>query len=65
MNREQIQKDYLNLLKWKIDEEDKIIEAAKKAGNWKRGLDSNEELFAELEKEFAEKVKKLKGGRNG
>lgn len=61
MNREQIQKDYLKLLKWKIDEEDKIIEAAKKAGNWKHGLDSNEELFAELEKEFAEKVKKLKG----
>lgn len=61
MNREQIQKDYLKLLKWKIDEEDKIIEAPKKAGNWKRGLDSNEELFTELEKEFAEKVKKLKG----
>lgn len=61
MNREQTQKEYLNLLKWKIDEEGKIIEKAKKAGNWEYGLDSNEELFMELEKEFAEKVKKLKG----
>ena len=60
MNREQIQEAYLKLLNEKIDKENEIIKDAKTRGIWKEGLDSNEELFAELKAEFERKVKELK-----
>lgn len=46
----------LDLLDKKIDEERKIIEDAKQKGVWKGGLDSNRELFTELDAEFARKI---------
>ena len=60
MNKEQIQAEYLELLNRKIDEESRIIEDAKKRGIWKEGLDSNEELFAELKASFEKQVEELK-----
>lgn len=38
---------------------DAIIKKAKKDGTWKQGLDANKELFAELDKETQEKIKRL------
>lgn len=60
MNREQAQSEYLDLLNKKLDEEKKIIEDAKHNGIWRDGLDSNMELFTELDAEFAKKIEKLK-----
>lgn len=60
MNREQVQAEYLELLNKKLDEEKKIIEDAKQKGIWRDGLDSNRDLFAELDAEFARKIEKLK-----
>ena len=60
MNREQAQKEYLELLNKKLDEEEKIIESAKRKGVWREGLDSNRELFAELDAEYAKKIEELK-----
>ena len=60
MNREQAQAEYLELLNKKVDEEKKIIEDAKRKGIWKDGLDSNRELFKELDAEFAQTIEKLK-----
>lgn len=60
MNKVQIQAEYLELLKRKIDEEDELIEAAKERGIWKEGLDSNQEFFVELNAKFAKQVETLK-----
>ena len=60
MNREQAQAEYLELLNKKVDEEKKIIEEAKQKGTWKDGLDSNRELFAALDAEYAKKIEELK-----
>ena len=49
MNKRQAQAEYLNLLNKKLDEEEKIIEDAKRKGIWKDVLDSNRELFKELQ----------------
>ena len=38
---------------------EEIIKQAKKDGIWKRGLDSNKELFFEVENEAKEKLRKL------
>ena len=60
MTKEQAQKEYLELLKWYVDEEDKIVERAEEEGRWRKRLDSNRELFVELKAELREKVEKLK-----
>ena len=60
MNREQVQAEYLELLNKKLDEEKKIIEDAKQKGIWRDDLDSNRDLFTELDAEFAKKIEKLK-----
>lgn len=60
MNSEQAQNEYLELLNKKLDEEEKIIESAKRKGIWRAGLDSNRELFAELDAEYAKKIETLK-----
>lgn len=65
MNKRQAQAEYLNLLNKKLDEEEKIIEDAKRKGIWKDGLDSNRELFKELDTEFARKIEKLKAKCQG
>ena len=65
MNKRQAQAEYLNLLHKKLDEEEKIIEDAKRKGIWKDVLDSNRELFKELDTEFARKIEKLKAKGQG
>lgn len=60
MNKEQIQVEYLKLLNQKVDDENKIIIEAKKRGIWKEGLDSNNELFVELNTKFAKSIEELK-----
>jgi hypothetical protein len=65
MNREQVQAEYLDLLNKKLDEEEKIIEDAKKRGIWKDGLDTNRELFKDLDVEFSRKIMELKTKSQG
>lgn len=60
MNREQAQTEYLELLNKKLDEEKNIIEDAKRKGIWRAGFDSNRELFAALDAEYAKKIEDLK-----
>ena len=60
MNKEQIQVEYLKPLNQKVDDENKIIIEAKKRGIWKEGLDSNNELFVELNTKFAKSIEELK-----
>ena len=60
MNKEQIQSEYLKLLKQKVKDEDKIMKEAKEKGIWKPGLDANNGLFVELNEEFQKKVNLLK-----
>ena len=58
MNRDQA--EYLELLSRKLDEEKNIIETAKRKGIWRAGLDSNRELFEDMDAEYAKKIEKLK-----
>ena len=60
MSREKLKIEYLELLNKKLNKEEKIIEDAKQKGVWKPGLDSNRELFIEIEREFTEKIEELK-----
>lgn len=60
MNSEQAQNEYLELLNKKLNEEEKIIESTKRKGIWRAGLDSNRELFTELDAEYAKKIEALK-----
>lgn len=60
VTKEQAQKEYLELLKWYVDEEDKIVERAKAEGRWRMGLDSNKDLFVELKAELQRKINALK-----
>lgn len=60
VTKEEAQKEYLELLKWYVDEEDKIVERAKVEGRWRMGLDSNKDLFVELKAELQRKINALK-----
>ena len=60
MIKEQAQKEFLKLLEQKVKEEDKIIKDAKEKGLWKQGLDSNNELFIDLNNEYKKKIELLK-----
>ena len=60
MTRERAQQEYEKLLREWNEEEDKIIEQAKKEGRLKPGLDSNRELFVETGKKYRERITKLK-----
>lgn len=59
MTREQAQKEYEQLLNRTVAEKRRIEEEAKRNGTWKAGLDSNNHLFAKIDSEFANKVKKI------
>lgn len=60
MNKEQIQAEYLKLLSKRCDEADEIVKKAKENGTWMPGLDSNRDLFLELDKQFKIKIEELK-----
>lgn len=60
MTKEQVQEEYIALLKKRMQEEERIIKEAKEQGRWRSGLDANQDLFLELNQEFAKKVELLK-----
>ena len=60
MNKEQAKIEYKKIIHDSIKQEQKIIQEAKKNGTWKMGLDSNNELFADLHKKTKEKIDFLK-----
>lgn len=60
MNKKEAEKEYIKILKKYVDDNNKIIEKAKKDGTWKPGLDSNRELFTKSREEFMKKVELLK-----
>lgn len=60
MNKEQAKIEYRKIIADCIKQEDKIMQEAKKSGTWKMGLDSNNELFADLHKKTKEKIDLLK-----
>lgn len=60
MNKEQAKNEAKKIFRESNKKADAIIEKAKKNGTWKMGLDSNKELFAELDKETQNKLKHLR-----
>lgn len=60
MNKEQAKIELLKIIDDHIKRGNEIMQEAKKNGTWKMGLDSNRDLFADLDKEVLEKVNRLK-----
>ena len=59
MNKQQASIEAKKIFREANEKADEIIKTAKQNGTWKMGLDSNKELFAELDKETKEKLKHL------
>lgn len=59
MNKQQAAIEAKKIFRERNKKADEIIETAKKNGTWKMGLDSNNDLFIELDKETQEKLKLL------
>lgn len=59
MTKEQAKKEALSIIKDFTNKCDLIRKEAKENGTWLMGLDSNNALFAEAEKEAKEKLKAL------
>lgn len=60
MTKEQATIEYRRLIDEKLKKENEIMEKAKENGNWGNGLDSNDSLFTELNKEYHDKISLLK-----
>lgn len=60
MTREQANQEAAKLFKELSIQHDEIMKQAKKKGTWKQGLDSNRELFVEVDNEAKEKLRLLK-----
>lgn len=59
-NMEQAQKEYEEVIKWVMAEEDKLEKELKENGKWTYGLDGNVEDFAYIRKEHKRRVKEIK-----
>lgn len=59
MTKEQATEESKKIFDWNIQEADKIRKAAEANGTWQPGLDSNRELFEELNRKTKEKLAKL------
>lgn len=59
MTREEARIKYESILDEHNEKVDLIIQKAKAEGRWAMGLDSNRELFIELEKETKQKISQL------
>ena len=59
MNKQQADIEAKKIFEEAAKKSEKIVEEAKKNGTWKKGLDSNNSLFEELNKETKEKLKTL------
>lgn len=60
MNEQELQEEYLRLLREWADEDEKIRKRAKENGTLQPGLDSNRELFIENHNKYWGKIMKLK-----
>lgn len=59
MTREEARIKYESILDERNEKADLIIQKAKSEGRWAMGLDSNRELFVELDKETKQKIAQL------
>ena len=59
MDKEQAKKEFNKIIQETVNKEDIIEEEAKKNGKWKQGLDSNNELFKEVNEEARRKIELL------
>ena len=59
MNKKQADAEAKKIFQEHNKKANEIEQRAKEAGTWKQGLDSNKDLFVDLEKETKEKLKIL------
>ena len=59
MNKQQADIDARKIFQERNEKANEIIRQAKKDGIWQMGLDSNQELFKELNRETKKKLEKL------
>lgn len=59
MNKQQADEEAKKIFQESNKKADEIMKKAKEDGTWKMGLDSNKDLFTELNKETKEKLKLL------
>lgn len=59
MNKKEADKKAIEIFKERNKKADEIIKKAKDEGTWKSGLDTNRELFKELDKEYFAKIQEL------
>ena len=59
MNKEQAKKIYEKIIHESNEKTIAVIEEAKKNGTWKQGLDSNNSLFEDINKETIKKIEEL------
>ena len=60
MTREQAEIEYRKLLNELVEEKEKIYEKAKADGLLKPGLDTNRDLYEEINKKYQAKIKALR-----
>lgn len=60
MTREQANQEAAKIFKELSIQHDEIMKQAKQKGTWKQGLDSNRELFVEVDNKAKEKLRLLK-----
>lgn len=60
MTKEQAMIEHRKIIKEYVRKSKAIIEEAEANGTWKMGLDSNNGLFKDLDRETKEKIKLLK-----
>ena len=60
MNKEQAKKEYIKIIQNRNAKAEEIIAKAQKNGTWEKGLDSNNELFKEIDNEAKKKIELLK-----
>lgn len=59
MTREEARVKYESIIDERNEKADLIIQKAKAEGRWAMGLDSNKDLFKELDKETKERIRQL------
>lgn len=60
MNKEQAKTEYIKIIQSRNAKAEEIKAKAQKDGTWKQGLDSNNDLFKEIDNEVKRKIESLK-----
>lgn len=60
MNKAQAKTEYIKIIQNRNAKAEEIKAKAQKNGTWKKGLDSNNELFKEIDNEAKKKIESLK-----